>query len=152
MTTAQPKNCSEDTGPRVLQLDCGSLGRGGALHDFKGQTALAKARIVFDGRGFFSLPYPNGHFHRIVASFFVHRLSRAKREAVAREVSRVLIPGGELLMAERTRKRPPLMGALSATARLFSDFEIQVDTNGAGSQKSDKFCNTTHLRARKPAQ
>lgn len=152
MNTAQPKNSSEDTGPRVLQLDCGSAVRGCAPDGLKGQSAMARAQIDFDGQGSFSLPYPNGHFDCVVASFFVHRLSRAKREAVAREVSRVLIPGGELLMAERTRRRPPLMGTLSAAARLFTDFEIRVDTNELDAEKSDKLCNSTHLRARKPPQ
>ena len=151
MNTAQPKNCTRDAGPRVLLLDRESSVRKCAPDDLEGQSVPTTVQIVFDGRYPFSLPYPNGHFDRVVASFFVHRLSRTRREALARELRRVLIPGGELLMAEQTRKRTPLMGTLSAIARLFTDFEIRVDSNRADTEKSDKFRNTTNLRARKPS-
>ena len=54
----------------------------------------AKVAVQLD-RGFSDeLPYPDGSFDRVFSSFMLHHLEPAEKERTAREVRRVLKPGG----------------------------------------------------------
>ena len=48
----------------------------------------------------FDLPYPTAHFDRVVSSLFFHHLSWENKEKTAKELLRVLKPGGELHIAD----------------------------------------------------
>jgi len=100
-------------GERVLDLGCGTgtlvvqLKRRQPGADVVGidpdANALARARrkarradvaVAFD-RGFADeLPYPDRAFDRVFSSFMFHHLGSSEREAMLREVRRVLKPGG----------------------------------------------------------
>jgi ubiquinone/menaquinone biosynthesis C-methylase UbiE len=63
--------------------------------------ARAKApRIQFDEALAQELPYEEGSFDTVVSSLFFHHLTHDLKEAVAREIQRVLKPGGELHVAD----------------------------------------------------
>ena len=47
-----------------------------------------------------SLPYPDGHFDVVTSVLMLHHLPRSAREACAREVQRVLKPGGRVLAVD----------------------------------------------------
>jgi len=46
------------------------------------------------------LPFPDASFDRVVTSLVVHHLTLADKEAAFREMARILVPGGELLVAD----------------------------------------------------
>jgi ubiquinone/menaquinone biosynthesis C-methylase UbiE len=44
----------------------------------------------------FSLPYPDASFDRVLSSLMIHHLKTPDKEKTAREIFRILKPGGEL--------------------------------------------------------
>lgn len=55
-----------------------------------------KAHVKFDVGFTNKLPYPDASFDRIVSSIMIHHLKTPDKEKTAREVFRVLKPGGQL--------------------------------------------------------
>jgi len=55
-----------------------------------------KAHVKFDVGFTNKLPYPDAFFDRIVSSIMIHHLKTPDKEMTAREVFRVLKPGGQL--------------------------------------------------------
>lgn len=55
-----------------------------------------KAHVKFDIGFTNKLPYPDASFDRILSSIMIHHLKTPDKETTAREVFRVLKPGGEL--------------------------------------------------------
>ena len=76
------------------------------------------------------LPYEDASFDRVLSSLVFHHLPRPVKEATAREVARVLRPGGELHVADFGRQRDPAMWTLSRLVR-YGDGSTTVD-NFAG--------------------
>lgn len=70
----------------------------------------------------FSLPYPDAHFDRIVSSLFFHHLSWHDKQRTARELYRVMRPGGELHVADWGRSTGPLMRAAFLAIQLLDGF------------------------------
>ncbi|MGH2957228.1 MAG: class I SAM-dependent methyltransferase [Solirubrobacterales bacterium] len=77
------------------------------------------------------LPYEDGSFDLVLSTLFFHHLTGADKRSTAREVARVLKPGGELLVVDYGRPSDPLMRAAITTVRLFDGIE-QTRDNVAG--------------------
>lgn len=56
----------------------------------------AKLNITFDVGFTNELPYPDSSFDRVLSSIMIHHLKTSDKEKTAREVYRVLKPGGQL--------------------------------------------------------
>jgi len=56
----------------------------------------AKLDVKFDAGFTNNLPYPNGSFDRVLSSIMIHHLKTPDKEKTAREIFRVLKPGGQL--------------------------------------------------------
>jgi ubiquinone/menaquinone biosynthesis C-methylase UbiE len=62
----------------------------------KYKSAQQKAPVQFDVGFTNKLPYPDASFDRILSSIMIHHLKTPDKEMTAREVFRVLKPGGQL--------------------------------------------------------
>ncbi len=60
------------------------------------KSAREGAQAKFDEGMTFHLPYPDAYFDRVLSSIMIHHLKTADKEKTAREVYRVLKPGGQL--------------------------------------------------------
>ena len=60
------------------------------------KSSEQKIIVKFDEGFTNKLPYPNASFDRVLSSIMIHHLKTPEKEATAREVFRVLKPGGEL--------------------------------------------------------
>ena len=74
-----------------------------------------------------SLPYPAAHFDRAVSSLFFHHLTWPDKERTAREVFRVLKPGGELHVADWGAPANALMRGLFLSIQLLDGFPNTQD-------------------------
>ena len=95
------------------------------------KALLAGADIRFDGARSDELPYPAASFDRVVSSLFFHHLAWPEKIRTAREVFRVLRPGGELHVADWGRPANPLMRGLFLVVQCLDGFETTRD-NAAG--------------------
>lgn len=91
----------------------------------------AKVDIRFDRAPSFNLPYPAAHFDRVVSSLFFHHLTWQEKTRTARELLRVLKPGGELHVADWGRPANFLMRGLFLMIQCLDGFETTRD-NVAG--------------------
>jgi ubiquinone/menaquinone biosynthesis C-methylase UbiE len=73
------------------------------------------------------LPLPTAHFDRVVSSLFFHHLSADAKLRTAREVFRVIKPGGELHVADWGRPTGPAMRGLFFAVQLLDGFENTRD-------------------------
>jgi ubiquinone/menaquinone biosynthesis C-methylase UbiE len=97
------------------------------------EQARAKSgagEIHFDQGMADELPYENASFHRVLSSLVFHHLRRPVKEGAAREIARVLRPGGEFHLADFGPQGGPLMWGLSRMVR-YGDGSSTVD-NYAG--------------------
>lgn len=94
-----------DIDPRVLAIGHEKTRKAGAR--------IALVRASADG-----LPFEDGSFDRAVSSLFFHHLDRLTKEAVAAELLRVLVPGGELHVADWGPAANVLMRVLFLPVRM----------------------------------
>lgn len=73
------------------------------------------------------LPFPEQCFDKVLSTLFFHHLDRATRERTAREISRVLRPGGELHVADWGQPRGLLGPALFLSVRLLDGLDQTAD-------------------------
>jgi len=90
-------------------------------------TALRKAHeaglaLRFDCALSWALPYPDDTFDKVVSSLFFHHLSWSDKLRSAREVHRVLKPGGELHVADWGRAGNGLMRVLFLFVQILDGF------------------------------
>ena len=85
------------------------------------------ADIRFDCAMSHALPYADEQFHRVVSSLFFHHLSPEDKRATAREMLRVLRPGGELHVADWGLPGNTLMRVLFVFVRLLDGFRNTAD-------------------------
>lgn len=78
-----------------------------------------------------AMPYGDGSFDAVVSTLFFHHLSRPVRDATVAEILRVLVPGGELHVADWGRPADPLMRLAGLAVRTLDGFEPTAD-NFAG--------------------
>ena len=72
----------------------------------------ADISVQLDRAMSFDLPYPTAHFDRVVSSLFFHHLSWKNKVQTAKELLRVLRPGGELHIADWGRSSNFIMRGL----------------------------------------
>lgn len=113
-------------GQRILDLGCGTgtlaimVRRAQPISDVVGldadprmlRVASAKAAsespsIRFDLGMAFDLPYPDASFDRVLSSLMIHHLKTPDKERAAREVYRILKPGGQLHVVDFGKPRTP---------------------------------------------
>jgi ubiquinone/menaquinone biosynthesis C-methylase UbiE len=107
-------------GESVLDVGCGTgtlaiaakrhVGRSGTVHGIDASPEmLARARkkakrdgldVVFRQAAAQALPYPDGQFDAVLSTVTFHHLPRPAREQCAREMRRVLKPGGRALVVD----------------------------------------------------
>jgi ubiquinone/menaquinone biosynthesis C-methylase UbiE len=140
------KQARFEPGQRVLDLACGTgtlaiwikqhqpqsdvTGVDGdpTILSYASRKALkAGASVKFDHALSDSLPYPDAHFDRVVSSLFFHHLSWENKECTARELFRVLKPGGEIHVADWGRATNALMRGLFLFIQLLDGFKNTRD-------------------------
>jgi len=77
------------------------------------------------------LPYPDQAFDTVLSTLFFHHLTLPAKQQTAREIARVLKPGGRLRVADWGRPRDPPMAVLFLGVRMLDGFE-QTRENVAG--------------------
>jgi ubiquinone/menaquinone biosynthesis C-methylase UbiE len=73
------------------------------------------------------LPYEDGSFDRVLSTLFFHHLDPEPKRVTAREIARVLRPGGELHVADWGRPSDPAMAVAFLGIRLLDGFENTAD-------------------------
>ena len=93
------------------------------------QRKAKRAGVVirFDHGLSFALPYADARFDRVFCSLFFHHLSWHDKQRTAREIHRVLRPGGELHVADWGRASGPLMRAAFVAIQLLDGFANTQD-------------------------
>jgi SAM-dependent methyltransferase len=69
------------------------------------------------------LPYEDRSFDRVLSTLFFHHLDPEPKAQTAREIARVLKPGGELHVADWGKPSDPIMAAAFLGIRLLDGFE-----------------------------
>lgn len=64
------------------------------------KAARAGVDVVFEKAAVEALPFPDGQFDVVLSTLMMHHLPRAVRRDAAREIRRVLRPGGRVLVAD----------------------------------------------------
>lgn len=82
----------------------------------------ADAEVEFDTAMSYDLPYPDAHFDRVLSSLFFHHLSLNDKVRTAREVYRVLKPGGQLHVADWGRAENLAMRGLFVFVQFLDGF------------------------------
>jgi ubiquinone/menaquinone biosynthesis C-methylase UbiE len=140
------KQAGFEPGQRVLDLACGTgrlaiwikqhqpqadvTGVDGdpAILSLASRKALkADVSLNFEQALSDNLPYPDAHFDRVVSSLFFHHLSWEYKERTARELFRVLKPGGEMHVADWGSATNILMRGLFIFIQLLDGFKNTQD-------------------------
>lgn len=95
------------------------------------KARAANLDIRFERGRSYDLPYPSAHFDRVVSSLFFHHLPWQDKMLTARELLRVLKPGGELHIADWGRPTNIVMRGLFLMIQCLDGFETTRD-NVAG--------------------
>ena len=91
------------------------------------KAARAGVSIPFDRGLSTELPFEDRSFDRVVATLFFHHLTRSDKRRTLGEVARVLVPGGELHVADWGPGGDPVMRAASWPVRLFDGLDRTRD-------------------------
>jgi ubiquinone/menaquinone biosynthesis C-methylase UbiE len=98
------------------------------LKNARAKSARDGLAAQFDQGMASELPYPDASFDRVLSSLMIHHLKTPDKEKMAREVHRVLKPGGEMHVLDFGKPRT-LYGKL--IGRVLRGFE-ETDDNFAG--------------------
>lgn len=156
-------------GHRVLDLACGTgtlaigikqrypqvtvLGLDGdpsILEIAARKARRAGADVQFDQGLSWRLPYADAHFDRIVSSLFFHHLSWNDKLRTAKELFRVMRPGGELHVADWGRATRPLMRVGFVAVQLLDGFrntQDNVEGRLVDVFRSAQFAESAQIRA-----
>ncbi len=137
-------------GQRVLDLACGTgtlairikqSCPGASVTGLDGDASIlaiatrkaqrANADVRFDHGLSYRLPYPDHQFDCVVSSLFFHHLSWKDKQRTARELFRVIRPGGELHVADWGPATGPLTRTGFLAVQLLDGFSNTRD-NAAG--------------------
>ena len=83
--------------------------------------------VRFDHGMSFELPYPDGSFDVVLTTVMLHHLSRDAKQTTAREMYRVLRPGGQLFGADFVEPRSSFGKAIRPLTRRFERVADNVD-------------------------
>ena len=130
-----------ESGHRVLDLACGTgtlsiwakqaspqsevLGIDGdpeILSIARRKAEQEDTTVEFDTAMSYDLPYPDAHFDRVLSSLFFHHLSLDDKLRTAREIHRVLKPGGQLHVADWGRAESCVMRGLFVFVQILDGF------------------------------
>lgn len=99
------------------------------------KSKAAGVVVRFDQGLSTGLPYLDGSFDRVVSSLFFHHLTLRQKKETAKEVLRVLRPGGELHVADLGRASSWLMRTLFVPVQLLDGFANTRDNVSGGLPK-----------------
>jgi len=91
------------------------------------KAGSAKLDIQYDYGLAQELPYEDDTFDVVTSSLFFHHLTTADKGVAFREVSRVMKPGGKLVIADWGRPQNSLMRILFGVVQLLDGFETTAD-------------------------
>ena len=95
------------------------------------KAEAAKTRIDFIEGLATELPFPDGHFDKVLSTLFFHHLTTDQKQGTLAEIVRVLKPGGELHAVDFGRPGDPLMASLFIIVRTFDGFAVtQANARG----------------------
>lgn len=133
-------------GHRVLDLGCGTgtltlmikqahpeaevSGLDGdpkALEIARAKIARSGFAITLDEGMAFNLPYPDNSFDHVFSSLLFHHLTREDKVHTLKEVHRVLVPGGELHVADWGKADNALMRSAFFLVQLLDGFKTTTD-------------------------
>jgi len=83
--------------------------------------------IKFDHGMSYNLPYADATFDRVISSLFFHHLTWDNKKKTAREIFRVIKPGGEVHIADWGRPSNKLMRALFLFIQILDGFKTTKD-------------------------
>ena len=83
--------------------------------------------VKFEKALSYNLPFPDSYFDRVVSSLFFHHLTWEDKVKTAKEVFRVLKPGGELHIADWGQAQNVLMRGLFLFIQILDGFKNTQD-------------------------
>jgi len=83
--------------------------------------------VKFEKALSYNLPFPDSHFDRVVSSLFFHHLAWEDKLKTAKEIFRVLKPGGELHIADWGKAQNILMRGLFFFIQILDGFKNTQD-------------------------
>jgi ubiquinone/menaquinone biosynthesis C-methylase UbiE len=92
----------------------------------------AGVKIDFDEGLAGELPYENGRFDVVLSTLLFHHLPDPEKQRAAREVKRVLAPGGRVVVGDVGRPHDPLMRVAVATTVQLVDGRATTASNVRG--------------------
>jgi ubiquinone/menaquinone biosynthesis C-methylase UbiE len=101
------------------------------LERARAKAAESGAEIEFSYGLADDLPYPDRGFDRVLSTLLFHHLADEGKLQAAREIARVLAPGGELHLADWGAAQDPLMRTAFLPVQLLDGFETTA-ANVAG--------------------
>lgn len=91
------------------------------------KAASAGVQIALDQGYSYKLPYADNSFDRVVSSLFFHHLTTADKRRTLAEIERVLIPGGELHIADWGKAQNIIMRSVFFLVQFLDGFETTTD-------------------------
>lgn len=74
------------------------------------------------------LPFPDASFDRVVSSLVFHHLDHDAKRTALREAARVLVPGGEIHIADWGKPHGPMMRGVFLTVQMLDGFATTQDS------------------------
>jgi ubiquinone/menaquinone biosynthesis C-methylase UbiE len=94
----------------------------------RAKATAAGAAVEFVEAWSTGMPFPDDLFDVVVSTLFFHHLARPDKLATLTECTRVLKPGGRLVVADWGRPADRLMAALFLQVRALDGFAVTADS------------------------
>jgi ubiquinone/menaquinone biosynthesis C-methylase UbiE len=111
----------------------------------RAKVAQAGASVAFERAMAWELPYPDGTFDRVVSSLVFHHLITNDKRRAAREILRVLRPGGTLLLADFGPPRTIPGKAIALALRWFEEASDNLAGRLPGLLMDSGFCDVVEI-------